>query len=147
MSAILIENQKGELLFQKKDDLPHLPYPGAWAMVGGGMEPGESPTAALVREIEEELGLNEKQMAEITPGHWPPKLLFVDERYSPGRKQNVKVHVWLTKTTRSRAEEFQCLEGAGLKFFRIVRTAPATCEPFRKGTPSTKAAILKWVMR
>jgi 8-oxo-dGTP pyrophosphatase MutT (NUDIX family) len=31
-------------------------HAGSWGLVGGGVEPGESPTAALQREIQEEIG-------------------------------------------------------------------------------------------
>jgi 8-oxo-dGTP pyrophosphatase MutT (NUDIX family) len=31
-------------------------HAGSWGLVGGGVEPGESPTVALQREIQEEIG-------------------------------------------------------------------------------------------
>ncbi len=30
---------------------------GLWSFIGGGVEPGEDPTAALIREVEEELNV------------------------------------------------------------------------------------------
>lgn len=38
-------------------------YPGVWDLPGGHIEPGESPEAALVRELHEELGITARQVA------------------------------------------------------------------------------------
>ena len=52
-AGIVIENGK-VLLARRKADA-HLP--GLWEFPGGKVEPGEDPRAALVRELEEELGI------------------------------------------------------------------------------------------
>lgn len=49
----MIENQRGEILVQ---DRQKPDWPG-WTFPGGHVEPGESLTAAMMREIQEECGL------------------------------------------------------------------------------------------
>lgn len=41
-------------------------YPGQWGLVGGGVELGEEPTKALVREMREETGLVISQLSPFT---------------------------------------------------------------------------------
>lgn len=48
---------EGRLLLQLRDDRPGVVWPGTWAAFGGGVEDGEDLRAAILREIEEELGL------------------------------------------------------------------------------------------
>lgn len=47
----------GRVLLQHRDDRPDIRWPGAWAIFGGHVEPGETPEEAARREIEEEVGL------------------------------------------------------------------------------------------
>jgi 2-amino-4-hydroxy-6-hydroxymethyldihydropteridine diphosphokinase len=53
--GLLIENSRGEVLLQLRDDKPSIPYPNCWGTFGGQIEEGELPEAAMMREIEEEL--------------------------------------------------------------------------------------------
>ena len=54
--GLLIENGRGEVLLQLRDDKPTLAYPNCWGTFGGQIEEGELPETAMLREIEEELG-------------------------------------------------------------------------------------------
>ncbi|MEP7350559.1 MAG: (deoxy)nucleoside triphosphate pyrophosphohydrolase [Sphingorhabdus sp.] len=53
--AAALTNQVGEILLQKRPD--DRPMAGLWEFPGGKVEAGESPESALVRELEEELGV------------------------------------------------------------------------------------------
>jgi len=51
----IVLNHKGKILLQQRDaDSPT--YPGCLATFGGGIDAGESPIQALIRELKEELG-------------------------------------------------------------------------------------------
>jgi ADP-ribose pyrophosphatase YjhB (NUDIX family) len=51
------------LLARRSDD--RALYPGVWDVVGGHCEPGESPRDALVREVEEEIGVVPRAFREV----------------------------------------------------------------------------------
>ena len=54
VSALLV-TPDGKLVVQLRDDKPGLPYPNCWSTLGGGIEPGEEPDAAMRRELLEEI--------------------------------------------------------------------------------------------
>ncbi len=45
----------GTVLLQHRDDRPDINSPGRWSLFGGGIEPGEDPEGAMLRELEEEI--------------------------------------------------------------------------------------------
>ncbi len=51
----IVLSQDGKIVLQQRDS-DSLTYPGCLATFGGGLEPGESPMQALIRELKEELG-------------------------------------------------------------------------------------------
>lgn len=54
--AIAILFQDDQVLMQLRDNIPGIIYPGHWGFFGGHLEPGETPTAAVKREVLEEIG-------------------------------------------------------------------------------------------
>lgn len=54
-SAIILYNKDKQVLLQQRtDDAPNAP--GKWGFFGGGIEKGETPKEAVIRECYEELG-------------------------------------------------------------------------------------------
>ena len=53
----LFHDRHRRLLLQLRDAFPEVPGGGTWSLFGGGVEDGEDLGQALVREIDEELGL------------------------------------------------------------------------------------------
>lgn len=60
----MIYRGDGRMLMQQRDLFPHLLFPGYWTFFGGLVEPGESLTEALARELEEELGQKPETIGE-----------------------------------------------------------------------------------
>ncbi len=49
--------QDGIYVVQERDDKPHISDPGKYSLWGGGVEQGETPEQAAVREVLEETGV------------------------------------------------------------------------------------------
>ncbi|MFD5147728.1 NUDIX domain-containing protein [Streptomyces sp. NPDC058401] len=64
-AVAIITNRRGELLLHLRDDLPTIAWPDHWSLLGGGCDPGESPAAAIVRELDEEAGLTAGNLTEL----------------------------------------------------------------------------------
>ncbi|MFK0167287.1 (deoxy)nucleoside triphosphate pyrophosphohydrolase [Streptomyces sp. NPDC090306] len=62
------------LLSARRSGPPELA--GRWELPGGKVEPGESPAAAIVRELREELGVD-TEAVERVPGEWPLRPPYV----------------------------------------------------------------------
>ncbi len=79
--AGVIEDARGRILLAQRTGASDLA--GLWEFPGGKIDPGESPEAALVRELDEELGIQaEVGDALITvPQAYPDKRLTLDVRH------------------------------------------------------------------
>jgi 8-oxo-dGTP diphosphatase len=77
--AGILQRDDKILICRRRVDQPHALK---WEFPGGKVEPGESPLAALQRELREELGIDSGPAAEITryefayPGKNPILLIF-----------------------------------------------------------------------
>jgi len=61
IAAIILENDKRELLLYLRDNKPGIPFPNHWDLIGGHLEDGETPGEALLREVKEELNIDLKE--------------------------------------------------------------------------------------
>ena len=71
-AVMLFVNARGEVLLQLRDNIPSIRFPNHWGCIGGGVELGETPQQAMLREVGEELG--------IVPG--PHEYIGTYNRYS-----------------------------------------------------------------
>lgn len=60
-AGVLIEREDGKLLFQLRDNNPNIKNRNCWSLFGGGINDGEKPINAVIRELKEELGLKVKK--------------------------------------------------------------------------------------
>lgn len=63
VAAALVDGEGRVLLAQRPDGKS---LAGLWEFPGGKLEPGESPEAALARELDEELGIAQPQLEPFT---------------------------------------------------------------------------------
>ena len=56
VSAVALVDRDGRILLAQRPEGKSMA--GLWEFPGGKVEPGETPEAALIRELEEELGIN-----------------------------------------------------------------------------------------
>lgn len=63
VAGALFCRDRGVLMCQRPEGKPHA---GEWEFPGGKMEPGEAPETALVRELDEELGIT-VDPAQVVP--------------------------------------------------------------------------------
>lgn len=120
VAVAAIRGGDGRVLISRRPD--HLHQGGLWEFPGGKVEPGETVTEALVREIREELGI------AVTPCR---RLIRVPFDY-PGRR--VELDVWLVAPARG--ERPQALEVAE---WRWVPSGALSGYPF----PAANAPIVR----
>lgn len=90
--AAVIERDGQALIAQRRNEGPHALK---WEFPGGKVEPGESPPAALLRELEEELAIRAQIGEEIMryeyqyPGRTPILVIFYRVRAFDGEIHNL----------------------------------------------------------
>ncbi len=105
IAAIILENSKSEILLYLRDAKPAIPFPHHWDLFGGYIEDGETPEAALIREVKEELNI------DLTEFKFFRKYECLQGDANP----NIK-YVFTGKIYKS-IEEITLMEGEKLQFF------------------------------
>jgi 8-oxo-dGTP pyrophosphatase MutT (NUDIX family) len=65
-TAAIIALPGKRYLMQLRDQKPNIFYPGHWGVFGGAIDPGETTSAGLYRELEEELSLTDIEFTPFT---------------------------------------------------------------------------------
>ncbi|MGO9229776.1 MAG: (deoxy)nucleoside triphosphate pyrophosphohydrolase [Bryobacteraceae bacterium] len=111
--AAILERDGCVLIGRRRPEQSH---PLQWEFPGGKVEPGESPPAALARELEEELGIRETAGEEIAryqfsyPGKHPITLIFFRVASFQGEPRNLIFHE-LRWEPRANLAHFDFVEG------------------------------------
>jgi 8-oxo-dGTP diphosphatase len=99
--AAALVRQDGTMLVQQRPTGKH--HAGLWEFPGGRVEPGETPEAALVRELAEELGI------DVDPAD------LVPSTFASGRGVDRPLVLLLYRTTRW-AGEPRAIEAVDLRW-------------------------------
>lgn len=111
MAGVLLD-ANGCVLLAQRPIGKHLE--GFWEFPGGKLEAGETPLAALARELEEELGIH---VLEAQP------LIHVPWRYG---ERELLLDAWRVSSWRG---EPRSVEGQALKWLVPANVDPATLAP------------------
>ena len=105
VAAALIDHVGNVLMQRRRKDAMH---GGLWEFPGGKLKPSETAEQALLREIEEELGIL------LDVGDLVPLCFASDPALPPGARDP---HVILLYTVRTWRGEPQCLAGEAIGWF------------------------------
>ena len=119
----ILQNSRGEVLLARRPEGTHLE--GYWEFPGGKLEPGESVNQALLRELDEEVG--------IQPGNGFPFM----RKFHDYPDRQVVLHTWLFPFVK---QQGRGREGQELRWF-----SPADIQSLR--TPPANNAIVDAICR
>ena len=103
--AIIIQNDRGEVMLQLRDNNPNIAFANSWTLPGGVVETSETPEQAAKRELAEETGVHLKLL------HWK-----VYKRKPQNREFTIEQYIYIGNTQLD-VSEMTLGEGQALKFF------------------------------
>lgn len=111
----IIDDIDGNVLLQLRDGKTSH-FPDRWGLFGGGIEEGEHPAEALLREMREELG-------------WPaPRPMKLGQDKTPAGRDFHVFHLTLDRPLTS----LTLLEGADMRLFKPAEAATLDMVPHHK---------------
>jgi 8-oxo-dGTP diphosphatase len=126
--AAALADPAGRILLQQR--APGRSMAGLWEFPGGKVEEGELPEAALIREIEEELGIR-LDAAAISPACFAS---------APLGERHMLLLLYLCREWLGEPEP---LDAAALKWLRVEEMAPDEMPPADRPLIGLLSAILK----
>jgi 8-oxo-dGTP diphosphatase len=121
IAAIILENDKRELLLYLRDNKPGIPFPNHWDLIGGHLEDGETPEEALVREVKEELDIDLKEYTFYKKYLCLTGDAYENIKYIYTGKINLPIEE-ITLLEGERPQYFSREEIPGVKFANILKS-------------------------
>ena len=109
VSAVALIDRDGRVLLAQRPE--GKPMAGLWEFPGGKIEPGETPETALIRELDEELGIN-------TAASCLAPLSFASHSYAANNSHAAFHLLMLLFVCRRWQGRPQPIEGGALKWVR-----------------------------
>ena len=127
-AAALLVTPDGRYLMQLRDDKPTILLPGHWALFGGTVDAAETATAAMRRELIEELEFAATDISAFSE-------MIVELPFAPPRFDRMSVFV--VPITARQEQAMVQHEGAGRRLF-----TPEELARERRVAPWDLAAVL-----